>query len=163
MVSTVPIEHLTDANKLHDADGKVELFEIHLNPSGRLYLKTDDTVTWQGNTYEGLAIKLDGTSKDAGDEKSRPRLQVANLGGMFAPYVSSGATDRALVVRYRVLRTNVLNDVALYERETWFISRTVKLTQHMIVFELRGCLDGQFFTLPARQIIPPQFPTVRLG
>lgn len=160
---TLPHSHIVDANTLEGADGIVELFEIALIPSGNIYVKANDTVTWQGNTYEGIAIKLTGVSGSSDDEKSRPGLQVANPEGIFTPFIRTGKMEKAMITRVRVLRSDVLANNNIAQRESWYVSRTVSLNRMSASFELREAMDGQFFILPARQFLPPEFPAVKLS
>jgi len=162
-MSTLPASHVVDANKLDGADAIVELFEIALRPSGRLFLKPDNAVTWQGNTYEAIGMKLDGVSSSADDDKSRPRLQIANPEGYFSPFIRTGAVDQAIVTRIRVLRADLEADNSTCQKQSWTISRVVSLNKQYAIFELRDSLDGQFYILPARMFIPPQFPAVKLS
>lgn len=160
-MSNLPIEHQKDAQKL-EADGYVELFEITLRPSGMLYLKQNNDVTWQGRNWEGTAIKMSGVTQSADEKASRPRLQVVNPAGIFSPLVYQGKLNRATVSRYRVLREHLLADLNIYRRQTWMVTRPASLTGQYIVLELRETTDGPNFTVPARYYAPPDFPVVNL-
>jgi len=157
-----PTTHLEDAQKL-TADGIVELFEITLGDGSVLRLKLNDDVTWQGNSYEGIHIKISGTSRSSDDEKIRPKLTIANPDGVFSFYVGQGHLDAATIVRYRVLRTHIDTDQNIFRKETWKVRRPVVVNKTVIVLELRNQLDGQFFLVPYRMYIPPEFKQVSLS
>lgn len=159
---TVPASHLAEAQKL-SADGLVDLFEIHLNPSGILNLKLDNTVTWQGKTWEGTGIKMGTTSKSAGDEASRPTMQILNYNGLFSSFVQQGVFEKAMIFRYRVLKQHIDADANIFHRQFWIVSRVAGLKKEGIQLELRAPTDGPFFVVPARMFIPPEFPTVSVA
>lgn len=146
-----------------EADGYVDLFKIELRPSGTLYLKDNNEVTWQGNTYQPIAIALSAEGNSADGEKHRPSLRVVNPEGMFSKLIADGNLDKARVTRYRVLRSHVEQDQNISIQNLWVVSRVVSLNKIMAVFELRAATDGQFFSLPLRKFIPPDFPQVTLG
>lgn len=158
----VPQNHLVEAHKLHGADGVVELFRISLVPSGRIYLKNENKVTWQGNEYEAIPINLSGVSQNADEGRSRPKLQVANPEGMFSPFVAEHSLDKAVVSRYRVLYDDLINDRNVFTVQSWIVTRIVSLNKRQITMEMRSPTDGPFFTLPARVFIGPEFPAVSL-
>lgn len=160
---TVPSTHLEDSKKL-EGDAYIDLFEIELSDkSGKIYLKNNNSVNWQGNTYEGTAIKLDGVSQHSGDENSRPKLSVWNPNGVFSSLVDKGVLDNALIYRIRLLKKDLIEDTPIYRSQQWRVSRVMSLTKHNILLELRNQLDGQFFQVPGRMFIPPEFPQVSLG
>lgn len=159
----VPVEHMEDAQKL-DADAYVDLFQLILSDGvTKLHLKKDHDVTWQGDDYEGTGIKIDGVGKYADDETSRPRLSIINPEGVYSALIDQGYIDKATVVRYRVLKEHIEQDVAIYRRQQWKVSRVATLTKAIVVLELRDMMDGQTFLTPGRMFIPPDFPAVSLS
>lgn len=144
------------------ADGVVHLFQIDLRNSSTLYLKADDTLTWQGQEYEGTAIMLQGVSQSASEELSRPTLTVANPQGIFSQYVIQGVLEKSIVTRRRVLRNNILTDSNIYEQMTWYISRVISISKVSVSCELRNPIDGPTVLVPARMYVPPDFPSVSL-
>lgn len=159
----VPVEHLEDAKKL-EADAYVELFEIELpDRQGKIYLKSDNDAVWQGNKYEGTALKFDGLSKSSSDETSRPKFSVWNPEGVFSYLVDRGSLDNATIYRIRLLKRHLEEDVPISRTQQWRVSRIVSITRRNIVMELRDQLDGQFFQIPGRMFIPPDFPQVSLS
>jgi lambda family phage minor tail protein L len=162
MTDVAPQSQLDDAQKL-ESDGMVELYEIQLQPSGVLYLKNNNEVIYQGQTYEGTAIQIQGVIQSANDEVARPKLTVANTLGVFSSAVDRGELDKATVIRRRVLRDDLVNDRPYYIDNSWVVSRVLSLNKHAIVLELRGQMDGQFFLFPPRMFMPPEFPQVSLS
>lgn len=159
----VPASHIEDAHKL-DADGYVEFFQIALaDNSGTLYLKMNSDMTWQGHTYEGTGIKLDGVGSYADDQVSRPKLNLFNPDGIYSSLVDQGKLDNAIVTRIRVLKQDVDSNTNISRRQKWRISRIVTIKNPMIVCELRDMLDGQMFLVPGRMFIPPDFNAVSLS
>lgn len=158
---TVDQALLDDAQKL-TADGMVELYEIELNPTGMLFLKIEDEVEWQGRTYEAIGIQMTGTQRSVDGEQSRPKLHVSNPEGRFSALTKTGVLEKALVHRKRVLRKHLDEDTNIFLQQTWYISRVAEITSERISCELRSLSDGQFFTVPSRVFMPPEFPTVTL-
>lgn len=158
----VPASHIEDAVKL-EADAYVEPFEIILNTGAKLYLKRDKTTTWQGHTYEGHGIKIEGVGHYASEETARPKLSLMNPEGVYTYLVDQGLLEGGTVVRYRVLKEHIDADVPVYRRQQWKISRVASLTGKSIVLELRDMADGQLFLTPGGMFIPPLYPTVSLS
>lgn len=158
---TVPAQHLADAHKL-TADAYVDLFHIILNTGAHIYLKDKDEVTWQGITWEAIPCQLKGVGQHVSEEVSRPTFMVANPENAFTAYVHSGALNRALVMRLRVLRQHLLTNQNIYRQQTWSVTRIASVDKNGIVMELRDQLDGPNAIIPARMFIPPEFPTVSL-
>lgn len=144
------------------ADGIVELVQIELALGGTLRLKNNDTVTWQGNEWEGLALQFQGYGNSADEELSRPTLSIANPEGVLSQYILSGQLEKSIVKRIRVLRQNLLADLNIFEQQSWYISRVITVNKLMASFELRNPLDGPNFLCPARMFLPPDFPAVSL-
>jgi len=158
----VPIEHIQDSKEL-EADAYVDLFEIILSDKvTKIYLKKDKDVDWQGHTYEGTGIKIEGVGTYADDEVARPKLTLFNPEGVFSSIVNQGLLDNATVVRIRVLKQHIIDDVPVYRRSQWRVSRVGSMVKPTIGLELRDMLDGQNFQTPGRMFIPPDFPTVSL-
>lgn len=160
---SLPESHIEDSNKL-DADAKIDLFQIHLTGSNtKVYLKADNNVTWQGNTYEGTGIKLEGVAKYSDDEVSRPKLTLFNPNGVYSSLVDQGLLDNALVIRHRVLKEHLEANQNISMRQQWRISRVSSMKKFYIIFELRDLMDGQSFLTPGRMFIGPEFTHVSLN
>lgn len=129
-----------------------------------MFLKANNTVTFGGDTYEGWGVQLTGTGQNADGENVRPKFTVANPEGVFSAQIGRGRMDGAEIVRLRVLYDDLINNrVAAARENRWTVSRTVTLNKTLAVFELRNVLDGQFFQIPGRMFIPPEFPFVKLS
>lgn len=159
----LPESHIEDSFKL-EADGKVDLFQIHLAGSNaKLYLKLNNSVTWQGNTYEGTGIKLEGVAKYSDDQVARPKLTLFNPNGVYNSFVDQGFLDNGLIIRYRILKEHLDANLNIFMRQQWRISRVANLKSYYIVLELRDLMDGQAFQCPGRMFIPPEFSKVSLS
>lgn len=157
----LPQAQVVDAHLLH-ADGIVYLYELSPATGGTIYLKADDSVVWQGHDYTGTAVQIDERQRNTDGTLSRPKLTLANPLAVFSPLVANGALDNALLVEKRVLRAHIDADVGTFQSRSWRIRRVIALNRVNMSFELRDSLDGPKFLLPARQFMPPDFPTVRL-
>lgn len=174
---SVPNEHLEDAQKLV-ADGIVQLYEIKLINNTYIYIKPDNSVTWNGKDWLGLPILFEGYSSAQGDSYARPTLSVANpdyineqdgnarssfsslvLPTKEYPY---GLLNRAVVNRYLVLYDDLVNNRPIYQKKTWIIWFIKTINKNMIQVELRNPMDGVNFDVPARMYIPPEFPFVTI-
>ena len=159
----IPAEHLADAQSL-EGDAKVDLFQIILPDNlTKIFLKQNSDVQWQGDTYEGTSIKIEGVGNYSDETVSRPKLTVFNPAGVFSYLLDGGLLDNAIIVRYRVLKQHIVADLPVYIRQQWKVSRIASIKSSFIALELRDMLDGQNFLTPGRMFIPPDFPTVSLG
>lgn len=161
MANLTPASHREDAQKL-TGDGLVDLFEITTTLNAVIRLKANDTVSWHGVEWEGIGVKLSETGRSSDDETKRPKLEIANYDGLFSAAVASGHLDNALVKRYRVLREDLLSNNLVYQLASWRVRRVTLVNKERVQLELRDQLDGQFFQLPGRMFIPPEFPQVSL-
>lgn len=146
------------------ADGLVYLYRIDLlQNNGSVFLKDNNTVTWQTKMWEGTAIKADGFEKSADEEVSRPKLYLSNENSRFNPYVKTKVLEGATVTRYRVLREHLEADLNIYEFSIWQLAQVLLLNNSLLQCELRKFYDTPRAVTPARMFIPPDFPTVRLS
>lgn len=157
----IPESHRIENEKLV-ADGYVDLFQVVLKNNTNLYLKNNNTVNWQGKSWQGIPLSFEGYSSSSTEELSRPSLSIANPNGTFSTYIRDGLLNRAVLYRYRVLYKDILEDNNVYQKQTWIVWSTPSLTNKYIQFELRTTLDGPNFVVPARQYLPPEFPCVKL-
>jgi phage-related protein len=144
------------------ADGVVQLFKIDLRNGSTLRLKANNTASWQSQTWEGIAIMMQGVKKSASEELSRPQLTIANKDHIFTQYVNQGVLEKSIVTRYRVLKSNFDGNINLYEQATWYIARVIGVTNANVTVELRNPIDGPTVITPARMYLPPEFPAVSL-
>lgn len=159
---TAPTTHIQDAHKL-EADALVELFHVILTDGSHIYLKANNTVTWQGKTWEGCGIKMGGVSNSSDHQEStRPNLVIANPMGVFSSFVAARKLDRATIMRIRVLKTHLDSNTNIYNQQSWKVMKVAALDENIITVELRNQLDGPHFLTPARMFISPDFPMVTL-
>ena len=156
-----PYDHITDGQKL-TADGIVDLYEITLTTGDKIYLKANNSVTWQNKDFEGTYIKLGGEKKMTSGEQSRPNLTVINPNGVFSSLIGRGYLNRAEVIRYRLLYQHLLQNKPIFKRTIWRITRIPMVNDSVINLELRSPWDMPNFVTPARMFIPPEFPSVSL-
>lgn len=163
-MSELPESQVQDAYKL-EADGYVELFQIKMaNSGGTMFVKANDTVTYLGDVYEAWGVQMTGTGQNSDGENVRPKFTVVNPDGVFSGLIARGAMDNAEIVRLRILRNDLVNNTPGAAREQrWNVFRVVSLNKALAIFELRSIMDGQFFQIPARVFVPPQFPFVKLS
>lgn len=153
---------LEDSYKL-EADAYIDLFQIELSGnSGTLFLKNNTSANYLGQSYEGTLITIDGVALYSDDTLSRPTLEIYNPEGVYSYFVDSNYLNNALVTRIRVLKTHLENNVAIYKKQRWRLSRVSELNRYKIKAELRDTLDGQNFVVPGRMFIPPEFPVVSI-
>lgn len=158
-----PQTHIEDAQKL-EADGIVDLFVItYSDKVSKTYLKDNNTVTWQGNTYEGTGVKLTGVGEFSDEESSRPKFTMFNGNGVFTFPISQGYLEGGTITRIRVLKEHLDNDINISTQKTWKIARVASVTPDIIGLELRGLFDGPFSQIPRRMYIPPEFRFVNLS
>lgn len=160
--AAAPISHVQDAHKL-DSDAYVELFEVILADNAtKIYLKDKNTLTWQGKTYQGTALKLEGVAAYSDEQTARPKFSIANPKGAYSKLADDGALDNAIIMRRRVLKTHIDSDTPISRTQQWRVTRPASVNSNILVLELRDLMDGQHFTTPARMFIPPEFPQVSL-
>lgn len=159
MTQELPQEHREENLKL-SADPYVDLFHIQLRDGSNLYIKEGDPVHWNGNDWESLPISFTGYEVKSDGQVSRPKLQVVNPEGVFSRIVMDGTIDKATLFRYRVLRRDIDLDNPVYQLLQWTIWMCTGITKNYMTFECRNPMDGNNFYVPARQYLPPEFPTV---
>lgn len=161
-VTTNPIEHLSEARKLNP-NPYVELFKIRINNDTYIWATAHPTIKWRNETWENYPLSFSGYTVQSTGEQSRPKLQIANPNAMFSSFVANNTFNKATVERYMVFRDDLVNNVHVYIRNKWQVSRVSLLTKDSITLELRSILDGVRYTLPARQYLPPDFPSTTMG
>ena len=158
-MSTVPAGQIEDAQQLV-GDAYIECFRVDLYTGSSLFLKSGHTETWNGNIWEGIALKLSGVGQYGDSQVSRPKFQIQNPDGSFSPFASEGAFDGAFVTRYRVLYEDLKNNLPIYSSQVWQVGRVSTLTRVSLEVELRSFGDSPVFILPAGTYSPPTFPVV---
>lgn len=159
MTLLIPEEHREENLKL-SADAYVDLFHIQLRNGSNFFIKSGDPVFWNGNDWESLPISLTGYEINSDEKSSRPKLQVVNPEGIFSKIILDGDLDKAFCYRYRVLRRDLDQNRPVYQMLMWIIWTATSINKNYVEFELRNPMDGNNFYIPARQYLPPEFPSV---
>lgn len=141
---------------------KIEMFPPAPDLPATLYLSPKVDVVWQGKTWESFQTTLAGELTNSDGEFGRPKFSLANPNGLFSSYIHKRWLDNAIVTRYKVLKSDIDLDVNSYRRNMWKVSKTLGLSKTLATLELRGVLDGQYFTIPGRRFQPPEFAQVSL-
>ena len=162
----IPTNHIEDAHKLQ-ADGVIELYEIvPAIGSGTFRFKNEADATWRGNLYAGLPVNFTNQEISAEHGIQPPKIMIGapNLDlSMFKPLVHSGALDGGTLTKLRVLLTDLVEDNLIRETMVYQIRQVTGYVRNQITLQLALPSDGVGFTLPNRQYLPPDFPTVRLS
>lgn len=159
---SVPVEHLEDSQEL-TGDAIAHLFEITLNDKSTIIrLSQLPTFTWDGKIWEQRGIRVTGERRTSSDEEVRPKLQVQQQDGEFNVYIQNGVLENAIITRYLALKEHIDQDIVLYSKRSWYISRVAQHTRDAVGCELRSLHEGPKILVPARIFAPPEFPLVRL-
>jgi len=158
---TVPASHITEGDKLNP-EALLRLYELQLQPTGVLFFSADTTITWQGDLYQNLPIKVTGTKTDASGQTPRPTLTWANPSGMYSKSVGDGLLDRAVLIERKVLRSDAEADNLVFDERRWYLSRLISDSALRISYQLRGLTDRQSGIMPIRMYIQPEFTSVSL-
>jgi phage-related protein len=160
---TIPESHLAEGQKL-TADAEVDLFQLTLVSSPTIFrFKNDNTVVWQGLTWEGMGCSITGDKRSANEEEGRPTLRVINPEGLFNKPAMDGLLDRAILIRKRVLGAHITANTNIFQQRMWYVERVKELISgQMLGLELRAMTDLPNVQIPYRVFMPPEFPTVSL-
>lgn len=123
-------------------------------------------VVWQNETYLPLPIKADGFDITTKGALPRPKMTIANAGGLLSSEVRSfNDFVGCKVVRKRTFQKYL--DAQNFEGnvnpsadpnqhlpdDVWYVERKLTENRYLIEFELSSAMDLQGVQLPARQII----------
>lgn len=159
---SIPLTHVVEGLKL-TSEAFVDLIEITTIDAGIVRFKNNGSGQWNSYTWEHLPYTLTGVEAHANEQEGRPTLTVVNPDNIFSSFVAQGDLDKATVKRYRLLKTDFLNNISVYQQKSWFVSRITNMNRDSITMELRELIDGPNFLLPARRFIPPEFPMVSIS
>lgn len=162
-MTALPSSHIADAHKL-SADGEIYLYElVPAIGSGTFRFKNDNDATWRGNTYTGLPVSFTGEELSAESGYSAPRMLIGqpdiNL-SMFKALVNDGALDGGTITRIKLLLTDLVNNNLVRYVTVYDIRQVLAYTRTQISLQLALPSDGITYTLPNRQFLAPDFPTV---
>ena len=161
MANNVPVTHTEEAQKL-SPDAEVSLWVIQPTTGGAIYFKENDSVVWQGNTYEGLPIQFSGESLSSDDTKSRPSLTIGQPDNLFKPFLFDQHLDGSIVTKHTLLNEDLLLDANIKRTQIWLCTHVAGYTRNSIQLVLRKFTDGPNFKFPARAYLPPDFPNVSI-
>lgn len=128
-------------------------------------------VVWQGNVYEPWPIEATGFDSNTSGSLPRPKLKVANTGGLFSAEVY--ANDDLLgckIIRKRTFAkfldaVNFKNGVNTdadpnmgAEDDIWFIDQKTAENRYQLEFELASVFDLMGIELPYRQVLKSACP-----
>lgn len=122
-------------------------------------------LVWQGEIYHPLPLEAEGFDLTAQGTLPRPKLRVANVGGLFSAMaiemddlINSKVTRKRTFARY--LDAVNFKDGNLeanpdqhFPDELWFIDRKVSETKHAVEWELASAFDLDGIQLPFRQVV----------
>lgn len=160
---TLPQEHIDDSHKLI-ADGRVDLFALSPAIGSTVFFKPDNDVTWQGVFYKGIPCQLTGEQM-SGEGWKPPKLQIGQPDidiSAFKALLYDGYVDNATVVRYRVLREHLEDDLDIKVTQTYRVKRVEGYGRTQIILQLATISDALGFTMPHRLYLSPAFPSVRI-
>lgn len=159
---SIPASHVVDAQKLI-ADAEINLYQLFPVSGGTLYFKNDNTVTWRGNTYEGLPISLSGEKWSSDTSTPTPRLVIGqeNLDLLaFKGLTNDGYLDGARIVRHRVLLDNIISNLDFKQTTYFRVKRVEEYSRTKITLVLSTFSGATNQSYPFRQYLPPAFPWV---
>ena len=149
----------TDLQKQEIDSGLVELFELVLPDDTTVYfhpgLESDLTeVVFDGNTYKGFPMVIDGLEIASDGAINRPNFSVANIGTLFDTELS-GYKPKDLVgqriTRRQTLEKHLTSSPAVELRKvTYVIDRISQETNIAITFEVSAIYDLEGVNLPRR-------------
>ncbi len=128
-------------------------------------------VVWQGIVYQPLPIEASGFDFITRGSPPRPKIKVANTGGLFSALID-GSDDLigCKVIRKRTFvryldsvnfsrGTNPQSDPNQHlEDDIWFVDRKVSENKYLVEWELASALDLSGIMLPYRQVIQNSCP-----
>ena len=163
MTTNAPLTQIEESLKL-SADGYVDLFEIQFHGSSTVArFWNGASKVWQGNTYEQLAVQMQGDTLSADGRASRPLMTVVNPDKIFGTFAAEGYFDLSVVTRKRILQNDFINNVNAFSQNIWIVGRVTAVTAQTLTLELRQTTDAPIWLTPRRTYNPPDFPFVTLS
>jgi len=170
---TLPVTIVAEIGKLNPS-AQVTLFVLDATAQGvpspfYFHAGTNElstSVFWQGQEYSPMPIMASGFELSSSGSLPRPKLVVANVGGLVTSLILQyGDLSGAKVTRKRTLvkfldAANFVGGVnatadpnAYFADEVWFIDRKEQENRVQVSFELAAAWDVQGLMLPRRQVI----------
>lgn len=149
-----------------EADAVVSLYTLDTTPIGgtdifRFTGMPDGTtpVVFDGQTYTPIDIAATGFGWDGSGAFARPRLQVANIGGLLtAAIIGLGDLVGSKFYRIRTLARHLDNGsdpdpTAMFPMETYTVDQRTKHTKVFVEWQLCSILDQLGVMIPKRQCL----------
>lgn len=156
----------------------IELFVIDLTSLGggieRFHCGTNNlsgAVVWQGVSYVALPIEATGFDVSTRGTLPRPKLKLANIGGLFSyeiatfdDLINAKVTRKRTFVKYLdvVNFSDGVNPTAdpnqSYPDDIWFVDQKVSENKYTIEWELASPFDLQGVMMPRRQVVQNTCP-----
>lgn len=127
-------------------------------------------IVWQGETYQAIPIEAEGFDITAQGTLPRPKLRVANIGGLFSAMavemddlINAKVTRKQTFVRY-LDAVNFAggnpeaNPDQYLPDQLWFVDRKTAENRNVVEWELASAFDLDGIQLPYRQIIKNTCP-----
>lgn len=122
-------------------------------------------IIWQGISYASLPIEAEGFDIQTRGASPRPKIRVANVGGLFSAevatmddYLGCKVTRKRTYSKY-LDAVNFVNgnpnadQYQYFPDEVWYVERKTIENRHIIEWELSSVFDLQGVQLPYRQVI----------
>lgn len=162
-MTTIPDDHKSQSLKLNPEEF-LELYELTFLNGTVLRTVSGPSVQWSYNTsslltWDSHLFKISGEGRNSGEKRVRPSLSIGNPEALFHVPVAQGKLDGAILNRYKVQPSALDANPPQFEKTTWYIAQVTGIKDTINV-ELRSLSDRQESTLPARQYLKPEFPSV---
>lgn len=128
--------------------------------------KVNKPIVWQGQTYQPIPMKTEGFDMSTQGALPRPKLTVANVGGLLSAMVikmddliGARVTRKRTFARYldAVNFPGGVNPEAnpdqYFPDQLWFIDNKTMENKDMIEWELASAFDLDGIKIPLRQIV----------
>lgn len=128
-------------------------------------------IVWQGNTYSPLPIEASGFDITTTGTLPRPKIKVANIGGLFSALAAQNddlvgckVTRKRTFSKYLDVvnfagGVNVLEDPNQhFPDDVWFVEQKTSENRFIVEWELASVFDLQGVMLPNRQVIQDSCP-----
>jgi lambda family phage minor tail protein L len=137
-----------------------DVFHFHAGTNALL-----QQVVWQGISHTPLPIEAEGFELTTKGSLPRPKIRVANVGGIFSALsMEMGDLVGAKVTRKRTFARyldavnfpdgNVTADPNQFlPEELWFVEVKATESRHVIEWELSSAFDLMGVMLPSRQVV----------
>lgn len=157
----------------------IELFELDMTSTksgGILYFHSGTNglnapVVWQDNVYQPWPIEATGFDMTTQGALPRPKIKVANTGGLFSAEVAANDDLLGCVLTRKRTFARFLDAVNFeggvnpeadpsqhLEDDIWFIDQKTTENRYQLEFELASVFDLMGVMLPYRQVLKSACP-----